>query len=905
MEAPLHRMRRRTAATALWCLWAALLLGMPYALQITEPYSPVSFSDAYGYLAVGVAAGLWAATLPGVRGRFCWPHPAAKTLLAAGLLLCGATLVVECVKLGYLNGVLSNLRAFVPGRYDPGSGTPDLGPFEAPVSALLHALVGSLAFLGRLENPLALLEGAACSLCGWTLLSWPPSAGGRPYAVPAPTRRTSRTAALVLALGALAGVTRCFAWSLCQPHPPYPLNGQVWIFLDPWLGISPELMLPVLFCGTLAAASAFWSHASASHGLGPVAILVPYCAGELAVRLAARVYPALFAVTALQAWIALALHVAAVAGVAAVCVAALRREHAWVAHPIATSADSSAGIVLSRDPFGDPDAPVSPVELRRALPDASVAALRGYGLTEVEVDALRGAALRLPSAEVASLLGVKAPTARVHLAHARAKLGVATTDEALSLALTACGASDRDQRGHTPHPGVGTIVAPRWLGVLAALGLVGLLAVALLLLLPYGNAALLWDMTWETAFGIALGLALPCLGRFVRTVAVGPRSPFRCAGGRGRAASVVPTLATVACCALGVAAVLVCRLSPAHPLLATSARGAAFAIAGTAVLVTGSVLLARRLVRIVQPHAAGGGVASRGLPHCAAALVACALPTLIALAAFGRSAWLGCLAAALVACLAGVCSAVVDAALGWSGRSGRPDPAPAVCRTPARSGRLLGAFVCTVGIGVCLEELWRGRVYASMTSALTPFAVLLAVLLAYLAVRWRRPARTGALAVVASGIALGVLEGVGFAATACCLMLGLAALTARAGRPSETDGVAGDRGAPPTPTGGIDAARIPDLGWHGPATAAALGCVLGVYLGNFYGLYLLAPLGNSLLGPNGNAAAVMPWIVTGIFLAALTLTAVLLVADHRQAGQRRSSRPSGCPDGRAGTTTSH
>ena len=364
---------------ALWCLWFALVMGLP---QITgsewgrlvasgrsaaEPWWPsntVAFEAEYGIASLGLLIGLWVASFPVTAERLARARVVRRAIWVVGLATLLAVVVDITDALGPAFEVL-RVATFPMGAANIESAKPDLLPWY-------YALMDVRVALGRCHPLLIGVSALACGVCGWTCLTGPKGTGGAargseitrgdvdrvvPYA-------SGRRLRLVAALSLAIGLTRAFAWAVILPHGPFPLAlNNAWHLNDPenaWvhpvaalLWVPAGLMLLVAVCAVVLARRASrgggagaalpvpagaGEHSRAGEqeeraGSVVLAVLVPICAGELAFRLAGRLFPPALGIDLPVAIVCLVLHLAVLG---ALVVLAASAEHAGrLAHMLA------------------------------------------------------------------------------------------------------------------------------------------------------------------------------------------------------------------------------------------------------------------------------------------------------------------------------------------------------------------------------------------------------------------------------------------------------------------------------------------------------------------------------------------------------------------------------------------
>ena len=414
----------RHRAEALWCLWFALVIGIPHvsgsvweqlvasSRSIEGPWwqtNTVAFEAEYGFASLGLLIGLWVASFPVIAERLERARVVRAAVWIVGLM---ALLLVVIDITDALGPVFEAFRVatFPMGVANIESATSGLLPWY-------YTLMDARVALGQCHPLLIGVSALACGACGWACLTGPTGAGGAARGsemtcddadrvVPYVSGRRLR---LVAVLSLVIGLTRAFAWALILPHGPFPLAlNNAWHLNDPenaWvhpvaalLWVPVGLMLLVAVCAVVLARHAAWGSAANTEGTVPdaaasgmpgrpdvgvlagegmragtplpsipsrgaraygslgtdaaassfagadertelpgravLATLVPLCAGELAFRLAGRLFPPALGIDLPVALACLVLHLVALGALVVLAVSAghagrLARALAW------------------------------------------------------------------------------------------------------------------------------------------------------------------------------------------------------------------------------------------------------------------------------------------------------------------------------------------------------------------------------------------------------------------------------------------------------------------------------------------------------------------------------------------------------------------------------------------------
>ena len=741
-------MNHETAWRVLWCLWFACVMGGPYALGNHGDLQGLMYSGPYGFAAFGVLLGIWVGSTDAARA-VCRGERARWLLLGIGL---GVTFLLVLLELfATALPTMLNSPVFSGLLLQSGSG--------APHAWVVHLSSVGIA-VGYYEKELVFVFAALCGVACRAGFSWKvnrgvvsggPQESGAALANESPSSRRGPSLRAVLAVmagvGLVLGVTR----------------------------FSIEIVLPVSV-GLFAVFSVtlLWAAVSVNMPLGAMHCLVPFCVGTLIFRAACRF--GLFAAS-MGSGCALAMFIVHVLCllVALIMAAQWHVANAEMAH--GKPADVTEGKA---------DSGLVDESMRQRLIDA--------GLSHREMEVLEACADGLDSAQAAQRLGMQASTVRTYKSRICKKMGCQTIDQVLAdLSRKACDPVAAVK--HRTHPD-GALSDSAESGISKELAaetcrFVGSVSLSVLLLMPYGRLAYVWDATWVMAYAVAFGLLL----------AVGLVHVLR-KGGLARWVSLrVSTFVLV----LFAAGCLLCQsgIGAYQTALSFQQRVGLFCtVAGFACC---AVLNMRTSFGILRGT-------SRGIlvgVECAAILVSAASVSLLL--------W-------QLSCVVSMLALIVGAVLARS--AGRD-----VDQMPARGGHShVTAALAYFGAAFIWEETWRATAFDSLQA--TGLAMLVLLCLASLCVLRRRGVQ-GSVCCVCIGCA-GVLawtKGLCFG-----LLVGLVLLeavrilrreneAARAASAKNSDGLSG-------------------------CVAAAVGGYAAVYVANAWGtMRLYEPAGS--VGPDG------------------------------------------------------
>ena len=798
-NAPHPTRRPQRAHRVLWCLWFAAIMGAPYAPLSQDgyqyAYGPSSLSNLFAWTALGVAAGLWLGTHPSVAHALRSRARLRHALGATGAIV--SAMLVTCT---WANAAL--LLAMPSGfaRWDMVrlvGASPLIYVAQAAVAAVLpHAVV------------FALVGALLCGLCLPQLTTSPS------------TPPTSPRAACCIACA--LGLLQSLAWMYLLPHSAFPqpsLAALPSVVGELWTAATPATI--PLACIPTALMLAFSLAATAGAGTHRTAVGA-MCLGVLGFRMLIRVVPDLCLASAPVAAGALALYGV---GLAAYFVLA----HRPVPPPHVVPRDAAP----SEHPVAKTVRPLPTArELHATLTPRGHALLADRVLTDKETLVVCAHIQGLTATQVSAILHISESTVREYRRRARTKCGVDDLDAIVqALPPDAVGAPPSSNPAAEKPTDV-SASAPRTtredlrsrIGDHASTAArMGLMACAVLVLLPFGTGVRLWADVWTAGFGIGLGL----LGAWTATVAcpaaADARTSRRHACGGAGCAAVGMVLALVGAVALRYGSGTVAVNGPVRNGLG---------VLVPALYLTCASVLARHLA---PPHTAEQGEGLRaGLSLTACAAVLCG--------ALGRTPWLGGLV------LAGICTAVALGCVAAT-RERIEDPGANTSPTrpyqyqPVRLPWLAASAFCAWTWG----EVWRATNYTSLLPVLGCGTCALLVVAGRYVGLWRRERLFDAIALVGAALVVWLIAGGSYALVVFGLLMACFEATHEAdGAPKGT--------AHPTAT----------APWHHPLCAASAGIVAGTLATNAYGTALLQPF----------AGMVVPVLA----YAALGVTLVLVVA---------------------------
>ncbi len=757
----------------LWCLWFALLMAAPYApLDEYSPASalgPSSLSKLFPWVACGLVAGLWLAstrTINFVTADHRWVRRAVG--------IAGVTLSTLLVGATVLN------TGFMLLGTGPHEGT---WGSEASANSVAYAIKPVVSSVLGGSVSLAFACGFLCGWCGWfvfhpllllDLTSEEMRASGPLDRERRLTERLRTMGMLgegpvphavarrrVLLVGAcfVLGIVQPLGWMILLPHSPFP---QPTPLLAPagaanvWSAASLGLFvwavpLPALLTFVLAVMSS-GAHLEAPGAAGirrPLAPVAALCAGALGFRIVSRVAPDIHATPLWLAAAALVAYAALYVGTIVLARQARGCSGGRGEAPEANAADATGG------PVSRSRIPRTVADLRAVLTPVGWAFLTERGLTEQEGLTFCAHVLGLSSAEASEAMGVGSPTVREYRRRCRRKFGVRELDDivaqlpAVAIAEPGDVGADSGEDGHDPE----VVPLPSEpLRLTVALALAGLMATAVLALLPSGPALDAWPDVWALSTGIGVGIAAGWAASLVARVlpggpACGRALPVACGYG----------LVLAVACLVGV------RLGIASGAVDGTARRAL--LVGTTALVVscggallGGVLRATGRAPLTRIVAVLAGAA------CAAALCGELLP----------GAW------AIATVLAAACGSVgalreAFLARGYDAYSEPREPAPAGLRARSSERTLPLCWACAVGFFAWLwGETWRSQALDSVLGVLQ-WGVLACELIALWRLVGRRGVGRGAVCLVAgTGLLVWLVAGAGEALVVSGFLLAVA-----------------------------------------------------------------------------------------------------------------------------------
>ena len=743
-------MNHETAWRVLWCLWFACVMGGPYVLGNHGDAYGWMYSGSYGFVAFGLLLGIWAGQTAAVRVT-CRNEKTKWSFLGVGLGLNLLLVLLELFALllpvaldsSTLSALLLQEGSGVP--YDwvlglSGAGV-EAGYYEKGLAFIFAVLCGT-AFQANPSQVIDFKDFSSANngdvaRCGSTSFGRWNEAAVRAIFVVLPgiafalgAARTSIGATLAMPVGLLVAV--CIALSLAAVSMTVPRGG--------------------MHC------------------------LVPFCLGELAFRVACRFGFLAIPMSKGCALVMLAVHVLCLLAVLAIAVL-WHRASARFGAPSRLGSDHIAN--------GCSETGFSDETIRRLL--------NGAGLSNRELEVLAACSNGLDSAQVAQRLGMQASTVRTYRSRICKKLGYQTIDQLLAeLSKRACYSGTVEEAG-VCFGGEGSARGEVGISkglVAETLRFVGTVSLFILLLMPYGRLAFVWDATWVMAYSAAAGLLLAVGCAHVLHV-LGQHAPLRGALSYGLTALLVVFAAGCLVCQSGIAADQTALSFPQRMGLFCSVAG----------FVCTSVLYMRRDFCIL-PATTGGVLVAVG---CVSALVLLAL--------FSEGSWRFACVVSMLAVIAGaVLASGVDCA-------------------PMHVGNVRAGNACAVTVLACFgaafvwEETWRATAFDSLQSTGLVMLVLLNLAMSHVL---RRNGAQGSICGIAIGCACLLIWARGLCFG---LLVGLAILVAvrilqRGEGPRCTDSL-GKRGL---------------CG----CVAAAMGCCVAVYAANIWGATKLYELDNTV-----------------------------------------------------------
>lgn len=721
-----------------WIPWFACAIGTPFVLGAIEPHGAVTYQGAYGFAAFGMLLGILLPLSPSIRFILDAHRRPTTALYAAGAVLTVTLTCFEISRLSYLT-VDSTRMA-----------TESVGPLRI---ALFHCWT----FWSNYEKPLAFLSALLCGAFGSSVLAQGHS-----------SQQDSKPISRMLLAGALCsfacGLTRGWAWSTLLPHPAFPLS--VWHLSltaeTAWVhgGFTGIWFLPFLLSAWLGAIAV---RRSSNHRIAAF-VVAPWCLGELAMRLAARIDPTLLAIGQDQAIISLLFHLLCLAILSAMAHAATQPDRAQA---------TDRSIPTPHEPRFSP------------LSDNVLAIMQEHGLTVKEISTVQAALDGLKANELARLEGISPSTVRVYRMRACKKLGFSSVDQVAAAIVTGRPpfnekSNPNDQQALSHVPG----------GIVGIAGTVGALV---LVTMPYGPATSSWDLSWVTAFGIALGLCALALCRVVQSYIPNTPAP------KAPALRVIAPLAFMLCCFAAIVNHGQLALIATEAIPIPLRWSTILILAG--VTASGAFVIARCRSSLAAHTPSAASLALTVITLVA--LIPCVFPNV----------WSICLAGTAVVGALGCLVCIIG------NPAGRP---PAIQHARADHGNPVIALSWCTCLAFTWEELWRGQIYSSLIPYCLPFLVVSygCTLLACHSLHLR-PATIGISCIATVGSAL--CEGIAFGCFIGIALSLLACLTS-------------------PPTHGARYAALAKQRWSAgaPLIAAAFGMLVAVYCGNEWGAHLLS-----------------------------------------------------------------
>ena len=454
----------------------------------------MSESRVFAYVAAGVVAGLWVATLPRVERLLVINRRARAVVVVLGVLLSVSALAAVWLDVVYM------LFAR-PDYANSWTAAVQLGVDELPFMTFLYRLGDAPAWI--------LLPGGF--LCGCSAIGLFHKRIPCTEATPMRLGDGRLFVCCVLCLG--LGLLQAPAWVLLMPHssefpqrlPEVDSVGSIWDSSSIGLGLF-ALVLPFILIllfslmsmtvnNSAATKAADAEQRSAVVGQPGLFLLAFYCLGVIAYRLAVRIDSDLVRIS-------FAASVACMAGYAVLftlCSCAIVRRSACCG---SSGSDASGCPVTASSP-----------ELAD-VPNAYRQALAPYALSEKEMIAVWACELGLTAAQTANALGIAEPTVREYRRRSRVKMHVSNMEEAVSLVRGLLGETDGadvlpgSEEGAACPQKADSAQSSRCLTVFSGVSLFSLMLGGCLLLFPIDGAVTVWSDVWTTGFGLACGLIL-------------------------------------------------------------------------------------------------------------------------------------------------------------------------------------------------------------------------------------------------------------------------------------------------------------------------------------------------------------------------------------------------------------
>ena len=425
-------------------------MGAPYMPRALSPDGLVgasSFSSVSAWVCLGLLLGIWLSSHPSVRRLGGVSMKATAAFATIGFVSSLSLCLMSWV---HTLSVSPLIDAAVDGA--------------VPLQALAY---GNSLFVatGRVLEwapGVALLCSVACGLMLPVMADAkreaPPLSGAGMFAV--------------AAVFALLGLLQPLAWSALLPHSSFPIP---LVYARPdGAPVGWELPVPL---ATLPTALSFGVVRLVLRGTKdrprPMEValveLASLCVGCLAFRAMARIAPSLYGATAPMAYGSLVIYLLVYGAACVIATGKMRLGESRT------------------DPL---------VTLGRTITKQGWGYLAARGLTRREILVLCSALKGLSSTEAATIIGVKGSTVREYRRRGAAKLGVISIEDAADVLPDGC----LSAYGRAAGPLLSARIA-----------MTGILCLAVLMLLPFGDAVRTWADVWAYPMGAGLGLALAWL----------------------------------------------------------------------------------------------------------------------------------------------------------------------------------------------------------------------------------------------------------------------------------------------------------------------------------------------------------------------------------------------------------
>ena len=199
---------------ALWCLWFASSIAMPFFLGFSEAAGTVAYAGSYGFAALGILVGLWLSSCPTVQKYQVEHNKLPLCLLVLGLVITLALWPAEIARFFLLEG--ANLPAWLL------HANAVLVPMENPSHSSTPCCVGSPPIFRR-RNRAAPIADEKSQLPSWDLSRGSRADGHGHFSCPAPLS-LSRQSTTVSARR-ISGPTACLCLSEPASLSPVCLSG--------------------------------------------------------------------------------------------------------------------------------------------------------------------------------------------------------------------------------------------------------------------------------------------------------------------------------------------------------------------------------------------------------------------------------------------------------------------------------------------------------------------------------------------------------------------------------------------------------------------------------------------------------------------------------------------------------